>query len=407
MATVDVTVPRAFTEGRSLRGKRFDAAGLAFELALLACLLTCLAFIVVLVATVVEDGFGTFEERGFVLSDFPAELERAVGDTWTFLTDPSSIAGWITTALVFVGLPVLIGLGVRKRRWKLLIGTTVALVGAFAIAGILGTSSFLSSNLSRIPDNAGVAQAIFGTLVLAAITALIAFPLGVATAVFLEEYAPDNRLTRLVQLNIRNLAGVPSVVYGLLGLTIFVQLLGTDIGDFPLIGGVLVDIFGEGGVTGGRTILAGGFTLAILVLPIVIITSSEAIRAVPQSLREGGYGVGATQWEVTKNLVLPNAFAGILTGTILSLSRAIGETAPLILVGAFFGTFFTTGSAEFFDKFSTTYTALPQVVFQWAGDADRDFSTSLAASAIIVLLGITLFANLAAVLLRNRYEKRW
>ena len=142
-------------------------------------------------------------------------------------------------------------------------------------------------------------------------------------------------------------------------------------------------------------------------LPIVIITSSEAIRAVPQSLREGGYGVGATKWEVTKMLVLPNAFAGILTGTILSLSRAIGETAPLILVGAFYGTFFSTGDAGFYEKFDGAYTALPQVVYQWVGEPSDEFRVSLAAAAILVLLVITLLANLTAVLLRNRYEKRW
>jgi len=263
----------------------------------------------------------------------------------------------------------------------------LAVLIAFAIAGLVGTSSFLSSNTSNFDFRAGIAQAIFGTMVLAAITALVAFPLGIATALFLEEYAPDTRLIRFVRLNIRNLAGVPSVVYGLLGLAIFVKLFG--------------------GLTGGRTLIAGGLTLAILVLPIVIITASEAIRAVPQSLREGGYGVGATQWEVTKDLVLPNAGAGILTGTILALSRAVGETAPLILVGAVFGTYFTTGDTTFFGKFTTHYTALPQIIYQYATDARTEFSVNLAASAILALLAITLLANLTAVLLRNRYEKRW
>jgi phosphate transport system permease protein len=254
-------------------------------------------------------------------------------------------------------------------------------------------TDFLTSDLSSSPDRAGVAQAIFGSAALAIIVVLFAFPLGVATAIYLEEYARDNWFTRFVLLNIRNLAGVPSVVYGLLGLAVFVQILGTNRdGD---------------GLTGGRTIISGGLTLAILVLPIVIITASEAIRAVPQSLREGGYGVGATRWEVTRRLVLPNAFTGILTGTVLSLSRALGETAPLILVGAFFGAFFTTGDAGFLDKFSTTYTALPQQIFFWSKDADAEFNTDIAAAAILVLLVITLVANLAAVLLRNRYEKRW
>lgn len=407
MSTADVAIAREVTVGRSLRGRRVDVPGLAFELALLFSLLVCLAFIVLLVSIVLGDGLGTFQERGFVISDFPSELEKALGETWAFLTHPEGLVGWFASAVAFVGLPVTVFLCVRGRRWRILIGILIAFLITFGIAALVGTSSFLTSDLSRIPENAGVAQAIFGTVFLAIMTAFVAFPLGIATAVFLEEYAPNSRFISFVRLNIRNLAGVPSVVYGLLGLAIFVQLLGTDIADFPVIGGTLVDIFGEDGITGGRTIIAGGLTLAILVLPIVIITSSEALRAVPQSLREGGYGVGATQWEVTKSLVLPNAFAGILTGTILSLSRAIGETAPLILVGAFYGTFFTTGSAGLSDKFTTTYTAIPQVVFQWATDAKTEFRLSLTAAAILVLLVITLLANVAAVLLRNRYEKRW
>lgn len=263
-------------------------------------------------------------------------------------------------------------------------------------------TSFFTSDLSRCSEEpclatlepAGVAQGIFGSLALAILVVIVSFPLGIATAVYLEEYAKESRLKRFVQLNIRNLSGVPSVVYGLLGLAVFVQILGTNRGE-------------GGGFTGGRTIISGGLTLAILVLPIVIITASEALRAVPQSLREGGYGVGATKWDVTRRLVLPNAFAGILTGTVLSLSRALGETAPLILVGAFYGTFFTTGDASFTEKFSTTYTALPQIVFQWTTDSDRAFNNDLAAAAILVLLSLTLLANLTAVLLRNRYEKRW
>jgi phosphate transport system permease protein len=387
MATVDVALPRAITIDESLRGKRADVPGFAFQVALLGCLFACLAFIVLLLSTVFSDGLDVFKTRGFVISAFPHELQRAFDETVTFLVHPHGIAGWLVSALVLLGIPWGLFLAVRARRWRLVIGIGVAIVALFAIAALIGTSSFLSSNMSSSADRAGVAQGIFGTVVLSLITAVIAFPLGVATAVFLEEYAPDNRLTRIVRLNIRNLAGVPSVVYGLLGLAIFVKLFE--------------------GATGGRTIIAGGLTLAALVLPIVIITSSEAIRAVPRALREGGYGVGATQWEVTKTLVLPNAFSGILTGTILSLSRAIGETAPLLLVGAFYGTFFTTGDTDLLGKFSTTYTALPQVVYNWRGEANTDFAISLTAAAIIVLLAITLLANLTAVLLRNRFEKRW
>jgi len=386
MTTVGTTLPREITIDRSLRGKRLDVPGLAFQLGLLGCLFACLAFIVLLLATVFSDGLDVFKTRGFVLSAFPHELGRALDETGTFLVHPHGIAGWLTSALVLLGLPLGLGLAVRARRWRLVLGVVAAIAAAFVVAAFIGTSSFLSANVSGSAERAGVAQGIFGTLILAFITALIAFPLGVATAVFLEEYAPDNRFTRFVQLNIRNLAGVPSVVYGLLGLAIFVKLLS--------------------GATGGRTLIAGGLTLAALVLPIVIITSSEAIRAVPRSLREGGYGVGATQWEVTKTLVIPNAFSGILTGTILSLSRAIGETAPLLLVGAVLG-FFTTGSADLFQKFTASYTALPQIVYNWRGEAQTDFAISLTAAAIIVLLAITLLANLTAVLLRNRYEQRW
>jgi phosphate ABC transporter permease subunit PstA len=407
MATVDVAVPRSIATSRALKGSRVDGIGMAFYAALALCLLVSLIFIVVLVYTVLVDGLPVFEERGFVISEFPNELSSAVSETFDFLTDPEGVAGWIALLLVFVGLPALLIMGAIRGRWKLVISVIIAIVLLFLLAALLGTSDFLSSNLSRLPDRAGIAQAILGTVMMAAIAAVFALPLGIATAVYLEEYAPDNRFTRFVQINIRNLAGVPSVVYGLLGLAIFVQLLGTDIDQIPLVGGFLEDIFGEGGITGGRTVITGGLTMAALILPIVVITSVESIRAVPQSLREGGYGVGATRWEVIKTLVLPNAFAGILTGTILSVSRAIGETAPLILAGAFVGTFFSTGNANIFEKFTSTYTVLPMTVFQWTTEPSDEFKTSLAAAAIIALLAVTMLANLTAILLRNRYEKRW
>jgi phosphate transport system permease protein len=246
-------------------------------------------------------------------------------------------------------------------------------------------TEFLSSDLSRLPSRAGVWQGIVGSLFLAAFVVVVAFPLGIATAVYLEEYAPQNRLTRFINLNIRNLAGVPSVVYGLLGLAVFVKLAE----DF----------------TGGRSLISGGLTLAILVLPIVIITSAEALRAVPDAYREGGYGLGATRSDVVRTLVLPNAAPGILTGTVLALSRALGETAPLILVGAFFGTYFSTPNQGVWDQLHGTYTALPMIVFQWAGESKAEFKTALAPAAIIVLLGVTLLCNLIAVLLRARYER--
>lgn len=245
--------------------------------------------------------------------------------------------------------------------------------------------SFLTSPAASNPARAGVSQAIFGTLMMALFVAVFAFPIGIMTAIYLEEYAPDSRLTRFITVNIRNLAGVPSVVYGLLGLAIFV--------------------IGLNGLTGGRTMIAGGITLAVLVLPIVIITSSEAIRAVPQALRDAGYGVGASRWEVTRLLVLPAAAPGILTGTVLSLSRALGETAPLVLAGAVLGSF-SSGNKDFIEQMFGRYSVLPVTIYDWARRPQADFR-EITASAIIVLLLITLLANAIAIVLRNRTERTW
>jgi phosphate transport system permease protein len=244
-------------------------------------------------------------------------------------------------------------------------------------------TDILTRPTSSQPTRAGVAQGIFGTAMMALFVAVFAFPIGIMTAIYLEEYARDSRLTRFIALNIRNLAGVPSVVYGLLGLAIFVLALA------PL--------------TGGRSMIAGGLTLAVLVLPIVIITSTEAIRAVPRALREAGYGVGASRWEVTRKLVLPAAAPGILTGTVLSLSRALGETAPLILTGAVLGGF-STGNKDFIEQIFSRFTVLPVTVFDFARKPQADFR-ELTAAAIVVLLVITLLANAIAILLRNRFER--
>jgi phosphate transport system permease protein len=244
-------------------------------------------------------------------------------------------------------------------------------------------TDFLTAPTSSRPARAGVAQGIFGTLMMAVFVAIIAFPIGIMTAIYLEEYAPDSRLTRFINVNIRNLAGVPSVVYGLLGLSIFVLALR----DF----------------TGGRSMIAGGITLAVLVLPIVIITSAEAIRAVPRALREAGFGVGASRWEVTRLLVIPYAAPGILTGTVLALSRALGETAPLILAGAVLGGF-STGSKDLIEQIFGRYTVLPVTIFDWARRPQADFR-ELTAAAIVVLLVVTLLANAIAILLRNRYDR--
>ena len=254
-------------------------------------------------------------------------------------------------------------------------------------AGVLAErgSDFILGSLSSLAERAGVWQGIVGSLLMMAFVVLVAFPIGIGAAVYLEEYAQDNRLARLIDVNVRNLAGVPSVVYGLLGLFLFVEVLE------PL--------------TGGRSIISGGLTLSLLVLPLVIITSAEALRAVPDSIREAGYGVGATRWEVVRSHVLPSAAPGILTGTILSLSRALGETAPLLLVGAVTG-FLATGSQNLMEQLRGEYVSLPTIIYAWAKEPDSDFR-ALTFAAIIVLLVVILIANLAAIILRNRYERKW
>ena len=245
---------------------------------------------------------------------------------------------------------------------------------------------FLNGTLSSRAERAGVFQGIRGSFWIAVFTIVLAFPLGIGAAIYLEEYASTTRFARLVDINIRNLAGVPSVVYGILGFAIFVKALG--------------------GLTGGRTVLAAGITLAILVLPIVIITSAEAIRAVPDNLREAGFGVGATRWEVIRHHVLPYAAPGILTGTVLALARALGEAAPLILVGATTD-FLGGGKGSLLDLSQLTerFTALPIVITTWAGRPQVEFR-ALTSAAIIVLLVVVLLFNTGAILLRNRYEKK-
>jgi phosphate transport system permease protein len=245
---------------------------------------------------------------------------------------------------------------------------------------------FFTSGLSSRPDRAGIVQGLVGTALLAAMVALIAFPIGILTAVYLEEYGADNRITRFVDINIRNLAGVPSVVYGLLGLAAFVTIMATL------------------GFGNGRNILSGGLTLAVLILPLVIITSAEAIRAVPMALREGGYGLGSSRWQVVRQLVLPSAAPGILTGTVLALARTIGETAPLILVGAVLGSFSASGGVA--DLLVGSYTALPVIVYDWARKPQEEF-LALTSAAIVALLALTLIVNAVAVYLRNRYDRRW
>ncbi|MET0902984.1 MAG: phosphate ABC transporter permease PstA [Acidimicrobiales bacterium] len=245
--------------------------------------------------------------------------------------------------------------------------------------------SFLSGGLRSSAAASGVFQAIKGTFWIGVFVVVLSFPIGVASAVYLEEYATKGRLAQLIDVNIRNLAGVPSIVYGILGLALFVQSM---------------EAF-----TGGRTLMAAGITLAILVLPIVIITGAEAVRAVPSSLREGAYAVGATRSEVVRTQVLPYAFPGIITGTVLALARAIGEAAPLYLVGAVTG--LLPGKEALLDpsQLQERFTALPVVIAEWARNPREGFS-EIAAAAIMVMLLIVLIMNTIAIVLRTHYEKK-
>ncbi|NNC80946.1 MAG: phosphate ABC transporter permease PstA [Acidimicrobiales bacterium] len=235
-------------------------------------------------------------------------------------------------------------------------------------------------------DKLGISQGMIGSFWIAVFVAVIAFPLGIAAAIYLEEYAPDNIVTKTIDIAIRNLAGVPSVVYGLLGLFLFVQT--RELKD--------------------STLYAGGITLAILVLPIVVITAAEAIRAVPSSLRQGAYGVGATKWDVIRTQILPFAAPGVLTGTLLALSRAVGEAAPLILVGAITGRLAPRdGSFLSLEQFSDRFTAMPIVIVGWVQESGRDAGFSAAAgAAIVVLLAFVISMNSVAVVLRNYFEKK-
>lgn len=252
---------------------------------------------------------------------------------------------------------------------------------------------FISRPQSSEPLRAGVRSAILGSLLTIGITILVAFPIGVGAAIYLQEYAGDTTLNRIIQTNINNLAGVPSIIYGMLGLAVFVRLLE------PVTSGAIFGLVDDPTTANGRTVLAAGLTLALLVLPLVIINAQEAIRAVPDSLRQAGFGLGGTKWQTIRSHVLPTAMPGILTGTILAVSRAFGETAPLVVIGA--STYISSDPTGPFSKF----TALPIQVYQWTARPQAEFR-NLAAAAIIVLLILLLALNATAVILRNRYGRQ-
>lgn len=237
------------------------------------------------------------------------------------------------------------------------------------------SADFLANNPSYQPEDSGVLSAMVGSLWLIGLTAALSVPVGVASAVYLEEYASDGWFRRLIQINIANLAGVPSVVYGILGLALFVRFSAM-----------------------GNSLLAGALTMSLLILPIIIIATQEALRAVPQGMRENAYALGATRWQVIRGHLLPTAAPGILTGVILSLSRAIGETAPLIVIGAL-------TSARFLPRgVMDNFSALPLQIFDWTSRPQPAFQ-SLAAAGIIVMMVVLLLMNLSAILLRNYYEQ--
>ena len=240
---------------------------------------------------------------------------------------------------------------------------------------VLGPKIVLNYPSQTLPSIAGARSAIVGTLWLMGLTAVITVPVGIAAALYLEEFAPNNRFTRAIETNVANLAGVPSIVYGLLGLGIFVRTLHM-----------------------GRIVLVGAITLSLLVLPIVIIASREALRAVPAGIREGALALGATRWETVRTQVLPSAIPGIMTGTILALSRAIGEAAPLAAIGVFVIRWDPTPSSPI--------TSLPTQILAWIFEAKADFAR-LAAAASLVLLVLLLTMNALAMWLRNRYRREW
>jgi phosphate transport system permease protein len=239
---------------------------------------------------------------------------------------------------------------------------------------------FLTNFPSQIfPENGGVYPALIGSLWLLGLTALISVPLGLGAAVYLEEYAEDTLVNRIIEINISNLAGVPSVIYGLLGLGLFVQLLAP--------------------VTGGASVLTGALTLSLLILPVIIVATREALRAIPASIREGGFALGATRWEVIRSHLLPMAVPGALTGVILALSRAIGEAAPILVVGvSLYQTYTTSGP---FDG----YMALPTQIYDWISRPQQIFQDS-AAAGIVVIMVVLLLANSVAIVLRYRYQRR-
>ncbi|WP_227353693.1 phosphate ABC transporter permease PstA [Haladaptatus salinisoli] len=348
------------------------------------------AAVVVLLATMLAAPVGRLVGIGAV----PVALIMALAGV-PFGLYVADVAAHRPRDRVGITLPVVVVLG--------------ALLGALLvdIFGFAGPHSwldwaFVTGNSSDTAANAGLYPGIVGSVLLMFVVALVSFPLGVGAAVYLEEYAPDNRLTRIIKINVSNLAGVPSVVYGLLAAGVFVTYLGPGIPVLPPsvaepLG--LSPIFVAGNLFGSGTIVVGGLALSLLILPIIIISSEEAIRAVPDDMRQASYGMGATRWQTVRNVVLPRAFPGILTGTILGLGRAIGETAPLIMIGA-------AAIAPVPRTFDSVAAAMPMQIFVYATTfTGHDFYTKVVPAGVVVLLVAMLTMNSVAIALRNRYQR--
>ena len=276
---------------------------------------------------------------------------------------------------------------VRNRAFRLLVLSSalvsVAVLAVLLVDLLIDSAPVLRPRLLtnypvlRAPNEAGARSAVLGSLWLMMLTAAMTVPIGIGAAIYLEEFAKNNRFTRAIETNIANLAGVPSVVYGLLGLGVFVYALEM-----------------------GRILFAGAMTLALLVLPVVIIASREALRAVPGGIREGAFALGATPWDVVRGQVLPAAVPGILTGTILALSRAIGEAAPLVVIGAY--TYTSLDPTPF-----SIFSAVPTLILGWVTEAKEIFNTTYAAAASVILVAVLLSMNAVAIALRNRYRREW
>lgn len=319
-----------------------------------------------------------FESAYFIEYAKAVGIDGASGNIVQLFGEAS---GFQFVRLIVVGLFVPIAILSTGWFWSQRLRKPSLIIPAIMIVGwvvyLFIDPWFLSSFPSRRPADAGIFSAVTGTLYMMVITAAVAFPLGVGAAIYLEEYARRNWFSRMIQVNISNLAGVPSIIYGLLGLQVFVRVLEFE-----------------------RSVLAGACTMALLVMPIIIVSAQEALRTVPPSMREAAYAVGATRWQVVRFHVLPYAFGGMLTGNILAMSRAIGETAPLIAIGAL------TFIAFLADSPTDDFTVLPIQIFNWVARPQAGFH-EIAASGIIVLMLILLLMNAAAIIMRQRTRTDW